>query len=68
MVTHARILHALCIASETEARVRHATMTRAFETSEKTLHELRQELITQEMLEVTGARRAGLAAPRGAIA
>jgi len=70
LLAHARIFHALCAAAHTEASVRLARMTRAHESAdrrigeqERELRKVRQESITQEMLEVLsgshGGERAG---------
>ncbi|MCA9690680.1 MAG: F0F1 ATP synthase subunit gamma [Myxococcales bacterium] len=64
MVRHARILHALCLSAAREAEARLFRMTRAEDASARSIAQqrqalgrLRQELVTQEMLEVTARQR-----------
>lgn len=59
LLAHARLFQALCAAAHAEASVRLARMTRAHESAERRIGEqerelrkVRQESITQEMLEV----------------
>lgn len=63
LLLHARLAHALCVAQASEAAARQQAMSRAVEQSERRIAEqeqqvrkLHKEVITQEMLEVLGAR------------
>ncbi|TPV96299.1 MAG: hypothetical protein B7733_05535 [Myxococcales bacterium FL481] len=62
----ARLAHALCVAAVSEANARLFAMTRAFEASDRgiaaqtlALRKLTQESVTQDMLEVRRAAKAG---------
>lgn len=73
LLGHARLFQSLCAAAHTEASVRLVRMTRAHESAERRIGEqerelrkVRQESITQDMLEVlSGSGRGGLARSEG---
>jgi F-type H+-transporting ATPase subunit gamma len=67
LARHARLVAAACRASTSENEARWRTMSRAYESAqgriaeqERKLRKLRQELITQEMLEQRASSKAGI--------